>query len=475
MSRYRRQDEVACFLSRGHTTKTKWKKPKSRARKGSMRPKKLTIKEKRIYWEEQDRLRQAKTAQPSSPLPNTTKSTTISATPSTTTATTPTPNTTTQPTTTPARSTPITNTSARDNHLATLKAKIQSKWRNRFRHKRHPPHQQSQPPTTTTPQQPRSTTQQQQLPQSPTTTTQLLPRPTTHLPPNPNYNDGLTTPPTSPCSTSPSTSMTTKLTTPPTDKQSKLKQKLAMRWRRRFRRDHQPQQQQHPIPTPNSTTITPHISAITMTPTSACNSPTTTTISPWSPRCTPYTAATATINLNPAAPPFSPSYLSTDTTLSPASSCITKVAPSTTPPPCYYHRPARTESIMKALFDSSGSLDPPSVLTPTPAHSLGSPDCIPHKHNNIFKHNLLNPVTRNQSVHSTHSTPSSTQSPLIMGHNTSQPFSLSPPTPQLSLSPICDPSDTLTYLNDTLIRNTHTYNTHPLAIMNDTYIIKYFE
>ena len=33
----------------------------------------------------------------------------------------------------------------------------------------------------------------------------------------------------------------------------------------------------------------------------------------------------------------------------------------------------------------------------------------------------------------------------------------------------------MTYLNDTLIRNTHTYNTHPLAIMNGTYIIKFFE
>ena len=49
-SAYRTRDEHICFFTRDRTRKTKWKKPRAgRARKGLMRPKKLTNKEKRLY------------------------------------------------------------------------------------------------------------------------------------------------------------------------------------------------------------------------------------------------------------------------------------------------------------------------------------------------------------------------------------------------------------------------------------------
>ena len=56
-ARYRSRDTQECFLRRGRTMKTKWRKHKG-ARKGLMRPKKMTNKEKRLEWEREQQERQ---------------------------------------------------------------------------------------------------------------------------------------------------------------------------------------------------------------------------------------------------------------------------------------------------------------------------------------------------------------------------------------------------------------------------------
>ena len=491
-SHYRDRDERLCFLTRGRTHKTKWKKPrKGRARKGLMRPKKLTNKEKRLYWQQREQEQYAAAHSNTTVPPTNTTTPTTTATETTTTTLT----TTTQSPTTTTRKKTIHARTPSSCHTTKLKAKLRARWRGKFR--RAPPPIQPQPSTTSPQRQPRSTT-----PPPQSMSTPPLPHATTTTPINTTIATTTTTTTTTSttttiATTTPTSATTTTALTPSSRRTLMLKEKLRAKWRCRFKRAPPPRPQspttstqRQPRPTTPLPQTTTTINCGHITPT------------------VPVTAVSLTPGSSIAQPHMPELTISLDSLTSPLNSTTSSWATQSQTQLVTRLRPARTETIMQLLFDSSADSTISSVSTPNRYRILEDHDFHPRNHN---IDNLVHPTSTNNPIsnsarhtparhtparhtparhtpdrHTTdrhtpdrHTTVRHTpirHTPVILGFNTTHTHMTPGTIPHLDISPINSNTDTPPqYLNDTYIRNTNTYDTHPLAIMNGTYIIKYFE